>query len=58
MKKIVNALTCAAMVVFVLALTAIESLNPWVLAALMISGGWLVAYTMIYNEMRRMGERR
>lgn len=34
-------------------LTAIESLKPSVLAALMISGGWLAAYAMIYNELRR-----
>lgn len=53
MKKILNILTCAAMVVFILSLTAIESLKPSVLAALMISGGWLAAYAMIYNELRR-----
>lgn len=53
MKKILNILTVAAVVVFMAALTAIESLKPSVLVALMISGGWLVAYTMIYNEIRR-----
>lgn len=57
MKKILNILTGTAAVVFMLSLTAIESLKPSVLAALTISGGWLVAYTMIYNETRRMGER-
>lgn len=57
MKKILNILTSVAAVVFILSLYAIESLKPSVLAALMISGGWLVAYAMIYNEMRRMGER-
>lgn len=53
MKKILNILTGAATVVFMVSLTAIESAKPSVLAALLISGGWLVAYTMIYNEMRR-----
>lgn len=55
MKKILNILTGIAAVVFIAALTAIESLKPSVMVALLISGGWLAAYTMIYNEMRRMG---
>ena len=53
MKKVLNILTSAAAVVFILSLSAIESMKPSVLAALLISGGWLVAYTMIYNEIRR-----
>lgn len=57
MKKILNILTGVAVVVFMAALTAIESLKPSVLVALLISGGWLAAYTMIYNETRRTGER-
>lgn len=53
MKKILNILTMAATVVFMTALTAIESLKPSVLVALLISGGWLAAYAMIYNETHR-----
>lgn len=53
MKKVLNILTSAAAVVFILSLCAVESMKPSVLAALLISGGWLVAYTMIYNEIRR-----
>lgn len=53
MKKVLNILTSAAAVVFFLSMSAIESMKPSVLAALLISGGWLVAYTMIYNEIRR-----
>lgn len=53
MKKVLNILTSAAAVVFILSMSAIESMKPSVLAALLISGGWLVAYTMIYNEIRR-----
>lgn len=54
MKKILDILTGVAAVVFIWSLCAIESLNPSVLMALMISGGWIVAYTMICNEIRRM----
>lgn len=54
MKKILDILTGVAAMVFISSLCAIESLKPSVLMALMISGGWLVAYAMIYNEIRRM----
>ena len=54
MKKILDILTGVAAVVFIYSLCAIESLKPSVLMALMISGGWLVAYAMIWNELRRM----
>lgn len=56
MKRFLNILTTIAAVVFALSLCAIESLNTATLAALMISGGWLVCYTMIYHELRRAGE--
>lgn len=56
MKRFLNILTTIAAVVFACSLCAIESLNTGTLAALMISGGWLVAYTMIYHELRRAGE--
>lgn len=56
MKKILNVLTTIAAIVFACSLCAIESLNTATLAALMVSGGWLVAYTMIYHELRRAGE--
>lgn len=54
MKKILDILTGVAVMVFISSLCAIESLKPSVLMALMISGGWLVAYAMIWNEIRRM----
>lgn len=53
MKRLLDILTGVAVVVFMVSLTAIESMKPSVLVALLISGGWLVAYTMIYNEIRR-----
>lgn len=56
MKKILNILTTVAAIVFACSLCAIESLSTGTLAALMISGGWLVCYTMIYHELRRAGE--
>ena len=54
MKTILDGITGVAAVVFIGSLCAIESLKPSVLMALMISGGWLVAYAMIWNEIRRM----
>lgn len=57
MKQILDVITVAAAVVFIASLCAIESLQLPVLMALMISGGWLVAYTMISNELRKTGGR-
>lgn len=56
MKRFLNILTTIAAIVFACSLCAIESLNTATLAALMISGGWLVCYTMIYHELRKAGE--
>ncbi len=57
MKKFLDVLTGIAVTVLIWSLCAIETLNPYVLLALLISAGWLVAYTMISNELRKMGGR-
>ena len=56
MKRFLNILTTIAAIVFACSLCAVESLNTATLVALMVSGGWLVAYTMIYHELRKAGE--
>lgn len=58
MKKVFDTLTAIAALVFMWGMCAIESLDPSVLAALLISGGWLVVYAMVWNERQRTREGR
>lgn len=58
MKKLLDLLTGIAGVVFAMSLCGIESLSPATLAALLISGGWLTAYAMAWNEKSRAGQPR
>lgn len=55
--KIAGFFAAIAALVFMASLCCIESLKPEVLIAMLISGGYLVAYGMICEEMRRAGER-
>ena len=51
--KICEFITGVALVAFVLALCTIESLSVWSLVTMFISGGWLVGYGYVSEEMKR-----
>ena len=55
--KIAGFFAGIAALVFMASLCAIESLRPEVLGAMLISGGYLVAYGVICQELRRSEER-
>lgn len=58
MKKVYDILTAIAALVFMWAMCAIESLDPSVLAALLISGGWMAVYAMVWEANRKAREGR
>ncbi len=58
MKKLCNILTYLAALAFMLAICTLDGNPVLSIVILMVSGSWLVGYSYLYEENRRMREGR